>query len=419
MIDMEKLKEIRGKLEERRKRLADIFAEAGPEYDMDKVTSIGGDSKAKVDAIRSLNNEIDDLVKEAEPLEKELAELERGKRHADDLGRVEDHPGHGGKRSERNEREPLKSFGELFVASKAYTERVAGGIGPVDEVAKELTVPELKTLFQTTAGWGPESLRTGRVMQAATRPIQIIDLIPDGATTMENVVYMEETTFTNAAAEAAEGGAYAEAALALTERSQAVRKIAVWLPVTDEQLEDVAQAESYVNARLPFMVRQRLDSQILNGNGTAPNLLGFLNVAGIQTQAKGADPTPDAVYKAMTKVRVTGRAQPSAFIAHPNDWQEVRLLRTADGIYIWGNPSEAAPERIWGLPVAQSDAIAEGTGLVGDYANFTQLVVRRGIDVQVGYQSDDFIKGRRAIRADMRAAVVTYRPAALCTVTGI
>lgn len=40
----------------------------------------------------------------------------------------------------------------------------------------------------------------------------------------------------------------------MTERESNVRKIGVWLPVTDEQLDDVAQAESYVNARLPFMI---------------------------------------------------------------------------------------------------------------------------------------------------------------------
>ena len=168
------------------------------------------------------------------------------------------------------------------------------------------------------------------------------------------------------------------------------------------------------------MIRQKLDSQILVGSGTPPALLGILNVSGIQTQAKAADPTPDAVYKAMIKVRVTGRALPSAVVFHPTNWQDVRLLRTADGLYIWGNPSDAGPERIWGLQVVQSDAITLGTALTGDFPNFSELATKRGLDVQVSNShSTFFIEGKQAVRADIRVALVVYRPAAFCTVTGL
>jgi HK97 family phage major capsid protein len=231
---------------------------------------------------------------------------------------------------------------------------------------------------------------------------------------------MEETTFTNAAAEQLEGGTYPEAALAFTEQTSAVRKIPVFLPVTDEQLDDVPRMRGVIDNRLPFMIRQRLDLQILSGNGTAPNLRGIYNVAGIQTQAKGADPTPDAVYKAIVKVETVGQAVANVVVMNPTDWQGVRLLRTADGLYIWGNPSDAGPERIWGLQVVRAQAATLGTAVTGDFANFSELSVRKGIDVQISNShSTFFIEGKQAIRADMRVALVFYRPAAFCTITGL
>src|SRR3546814_1904173 len=138
------------------------------------------------------------------------------------------------------------------------------------------------------------------------------------------------------------------------------------------------------------MVRQRLNTQILVGNGTAPNLRGILNVAGIQTQAKGSDPVPDAAYKAMVKIRTTGQAIPGAFVFNPLDWQDVRLLRTADGIYIWGSPSEAGPARLWGLTVAEAQGLTQNTALCGDFANFSELSTKRGIDVQVSNSHSTF-----------------------------
>lgn len=409
---MKKLQEAREKLAAKQKKLAEVFDQAGSDMDMDKVTSLSGSSTEKVAAIRAMNKECEDIGKEIDGL---AAVEDAAKAMKEREALLEAKGGHvhpeakGGKKTDE-----VLSFGEAFVKSAAYKE---GGWKKRTEAVIEMG---LKALFETSAGWAPQALRTGRMVESAQRPIQVIDLLPSGNTDQNAVVYMEETTFTNAAAEAAEGGTYAEGALALTEKSSAVKKIATFIPVTDEQLEDEAQAASYLDNRLRFMLMQRLDSQVLNGNGAGANLMGLLNVAGVQSQAKGADPVPDAIYKAMTKVRVTGRALPSGLILHPNDWQEVRLLRTADGIYIWGNPSEAGPERIWGLPLAQSDAIPEGTGLVGDFRNFVQLAERRGIMVKVSdSHSDFFVNGKQAIRADARVALPIYRPAAFCKVTGI
>lgn len=314
-----------------------------------------------------------------------------------------------------------KSIGEMFVESHAYTGRQRMGTGPSVELP--VGIGDLRaTLFQESAGWAPQSLRVpGLVVPYATRPIQLIDIIPSAQTSFSDVKYIEETTLTNAAAERSEGGAYAESAFALMERSKAVRSVGTSLPVTDEQLDDVLGIQSFLEGRLGFSVIQRLDGQILNGNDQAPNIGGILAAANLQTYAKaGDDSTPDAVYKGMTKVRVTGRAFPSAYITHPYDWQEVRLLRTSQGIYIWGSPAEAGPERIWGLQVVQTDAIAENTGLVGDFSPaMLALYEKQGLDVQVGYVADNFKEGKRTIRAGVRVALAVYRGSAFCTVTGI
>jgi len=128
----------------------------------------------------------------------------------------------------------------------------------------------------------------------------------------------------------------------------------------------------------------------------------------------------DAVYKASTKVRVTGRALPDAAVFHPNDWESIRLTRTADGIYILGNPQDPGPDRIWGLRVVQSDNQTENTAVVGDFANFSRFRLRRDVLVERTNSHDTyFTSGKQAIRAGIRCAFVWSRAAAFCTVTGI
>lgn len=407
-LEFPALKEAQGKLDAKRKSLADLLAEAGPDYDMSKVKSIAGDTHAKVAEIGKMNAEID----EAKAAVDQLRVLHK----AAQASRETDGSRESGADSDEDTR-GRKSFGAMLMATEAIKGYKSGsGSGPTSRIDIGL-----KTLFSTGAGWDPEDLRTGRVEMYPTRPApRVIDAFPQTTTSLSTVLYMEETTFTNNAAETAEGGQYGEAQLALTERSSEVRKIAVFLPVTEEQFDDEPRARSYVENRLPFMLKQRLDLQLLTGNGTSPNLRGTENVSGINTQALGSDPLADALYKGMRQVRETGFAEPSHVFIRPSKWETVRLARTADGVYIWGHPSMPGPMTIWGVPVVETTAVTSTKAVLGDYTNFSEVSVRRGVDVQISNSHGDFfIRGQLAVRCDIRVAVIHFRPSAFSVITGL
>jgi hypothetical protein len=84
-----------------------------------------------------------------------------------------------------------------------------------------------------------------------------------------------------------------------------------------------------------------------------------------------------------------------------------------------GNPGVVGTQSLFGLPVALVEAGSAGTGLVGDFANFSYVAERRGIDVQAGYSGTQFVEGKKTLRADLRAAFVVLRPAAFCSMTSL
>ncbi|KKM15663.1 hypothetical protein LCGC14_1693760 [marine sediment metagenome] len=406
------VEEIKVKSEE----MAQVFTEAGPDLDFDKVTTLKGDD------IKS--NE--DKVKWVQEREAELAELNTEMAERIKLEKTRDHSSQLMSVLDLLD-QPTNMIAAAVEAAKGNNSASKGFMESFKDAYKpemydtefELDI-DVKTLFQTTAGWAPETTRTGRVVDAVTKPIQITQVIPTSPTNQSAIVYMEETTYSPAAAEVAEAGTFPEAEFALTERTANVRKIAHFVPASDEQLEDEPSAGGYLDRRMRFGIEQRLDNQILQGDGTPPNLEGILNKSGIQTYALAGEPALDAIHKGITLVNVTGRSVSSAIMIHSNDWQSIRLLRTADGIYILGPPTEVGPLTLWGLPVVVNEVLTENTALVGDFANFIELRIKRGVTVKVSdSHSDYFIKGKQAIRADMRAALPIYRAVAFCTVTGI
>jgi HK97 family phage major capsid protein len=413
---MKTVNELQGMLNAKQAELAEIFEKSKTKVDGQDRYNLTPD---QVEDVKNRNVELNDLGAQLEQAkdvdaiyQKTQAAIRESNRPATSLPI---NRGEEGKSSEPKRQ--VKSLGQLFVESDEYKNR--RGIKGLEVKLNDFNFLEVKTLMETGAGFAPQSIRTGKVVEYAHRRPMVADIIPQSGTEQASVVYMEETTSTNNAATRLEGGSAGESALVYTERSQAVREIATFLPVTEIQLEDVGQAESLINNRLLTFLDLTEEVQLLTGDNNAPNLNGF-HTAVSQSQAKGADPTPDALYKGITKVRATGMAEPSAVVIHPNDWQDIRLLRTTDGIYIWGSPAEAGPERVWGLPVVVTTAETENTALLGDFQLYSEIFRRRGANIKVSdSHSDYFIKGKLAIRADKRLALAIYRATAFCKVTGI
>jgi len=310
----------------------------------------------------------------------------------------------------------VRSFTEIIATKGDALKAISsGGSG---SVSFELSGPEAKTLL-TLSDIAPQADRQA-VVPSAQFLNDVTPLFLPGTTSTNNVEFYEETTFTNAAAETAEGTAAPEGALSFTLRTYPVQEIPTFIPITRRALDDNAGLDSYVRGRLGHMVALRRSQQLLTGNGTSPNLRGILNVSGIQTQAKGSDPTPDAVFKAMTLIRTTGDAEPTGAVFHAQDWQDVKLLRTIDGVYIWGSPSDSSPDRIWGLDVKVSNSITQGTALVGAFRPYAQVFEREGLTIEISTEHSTFFTERKvALLAYQRLALAVYRPSAFCQVTGV
>lgn len=276
----------------------------------------------------------------------------------------------------------------------------------------------LKTLLQTTAH-APQADRQ-RDTASALYFGDTEDMFPHGSTDSKSIDYFIQTTDTDNAAAVAQGNAATDSAFAWTLMTDPVETVQDWIPMTHEAVADNIGFQSTVTGMLARRLQKKSNNLILAGDGNTPNPTGVFIRSGFQTQAKGADPAFDAIMKAITLVNVTGDANANRIFAHPTDWQNIRLTRTTQGLYILGNPADAVTPNLWGLPVALTTGIGNaGTAGVGD-TTYAEVVEREGLTVAVSSEHSTYFTERKvAVMLYRRFAVADYRPSAFATVTGL
>jgi HK97 family phage major capsid protein len=292
----------------------------------------------------------------------------------------------------------------------------------------------MKTLFTTTAGWTPRAPFSGIVANAPVRPPTVLSVIQQIPTSESAVVYMVESTHTDSSANVAEGAKPNEQAYAYTTTTAQVRRISAILPVTEEVLADVPQIQALLQNNVTRDLEARVESQVLTGNGTAPNFRGVINLTGINSQAKGTGETIlDALYKGKVKAISTGFIPPDVVVIHPDDLQEIVLEKSVGAAtdagaandvvypagYIWGNPVSGPPAFLWGMRVIETTGVTAKTALLGAFGSQLHLRDRQDVTFRFGTTGTQFAEAEMTIRADIRAAFYSLRDSAFCKVTGL
>jgi HK97 family phage major capsid protein len=257
--------------------------------------------------------------------------------------------------------------------------------------------------------------------------LQIEDLLNVGTISGNAITYFVEQAVEGEPGMVAEGATKPKVTYAYEEVTERLGKAAGLTDVTEEALEDLDFIVSEFNGKLVRDLNVAVQKQLLNGNGTAPQLTGLLNREGIQTEASAnVDDNDKAIYRAADKVFLATDMPADGVVMHPDDYREQRLKQDKNGQYIaggvftgaYGNGSsvEMYPA-IWGLPTVVTPAIAKGTVLVGAFSDAT-LFTKGGVKTAISLENkDNFETNKGTLRAERRLALKVPRAHAFVKVT--
>lgn len=245
---------------------------------------------------------------------------------------------------------------------------------------------------------------------AGPAQLSIVDLINWNPTAQDVVHLVRETAYNIMADIAPEGTTKKESELTFGLHTLNIGVIAHWIQVTNQVLADMPLLATYIESRLAYGVRFKLEWFIINGHtppsGQPKHWSGLMEAGNSEViVAEVGDTDIDVLSKAKYKA-IASYVYPDCYILNPEDWGNIERIKGEDGHYVYGTPNGAGVTAyLWGLPVRFSAAQGLGDFWCGNLSLGFDGYLRSEVDVQVSTEDGtNFQKNLATVRAEMRAA---------------
>ena len=274
---------------------------------------------------------------------------------------------------------------------------------------KVSTIDESTELSNTIATAVVVPMRTPGVEKLPDRQVLMLDAVNRGVTNSNRVTWIERSARTAGAATVAENTAFAQSDFTWLMKVAEVEKIGTYIKVTNECLEDWDECLTQIKNELLPMVERVLETQLYSGTGTTPQLDGIITTASAYAStsldAKIFKATAfDALRAAANQVAEYNYIPNYAFLS-PSNFAEMECSKGTDGQYVMPPFTTSGGMNVAGMKIVQSNLVAAGKVLVGDFSKVT-LYLKRGIEIKIWDQeASDAITDLKTITASCRAAV--------------
>lgn len=296
------------------------------------------------------------------------------------------------------------SAGAEFVKSEEFKALAARQVNSARVEIKNTVVTDPATVT-------PAFQRPG-IIAGNFLPLTIRSQIPTINVVDGTVRALRELAWTNDAAETAEGAVKPESDITFAPYNVVVETVAHWIKVSNQLLADAPAVVSYIDTRLRDGLAQRIERQLLLGDGTTPNLSGLTDAGNFTafTATSGAN-LVESINKAKYQLWAIGNA-PDTVIVNPADWGAMELARegAGTGAYLYGAPGTHGGMSPFGVNVVLSNHMAAGSFLIGNLRGSATIYQRQGAVVEMGFVNDDFTRNLVTIRAEERLGLGVDRP---------
>lgn len=269
-----------------------------------------------------------------------------------------------------------------------------------------------------TTGDVAEIDRIAGIKAEALRADHIRGLIPQGSTQAQTISYVKEANAEDGAATAAEGATLAQSDIDLVESTVKLEKIGTFMRITEEMLADVPALTSFLSARIPQRILAVEDNQILNGDGTSPNLDGLFTdgtafAAGGFALAVESANEYDVLIAGLNQLQLNNY-KANVILLNPTDLHKIVLLKSTANEYLKNQIYQGLQPSIAGVPIVTNTAVTSGKFIMMDSNAATQLWIRQNLAVEFSKDdSTNFRDGFVTVRATERVATTNYEPKAI------
>lgn len=313
-----------------------------------------------------------------------------------------------------------KSFIDMIKGDDSYKALSSNSANRAEIEVTKSDLAAMKEVKVTSAGVVAPVYDT-TIQPGIRQELRIRDLLTAIPVTGQNYTYFREKLHTRGAGMVAEGGTKPTSDVTFEAATDRVKKIAVWMPVTEEALADVPQMQGYIQELLRYDLKLEEENQILKGDGTGENLNGLMTQATIYDAnlTKAGDTSIDIVRRGIYQVRKQSKLSADGVVMSELDWMNIELQKDGENRYLFANLQGLVTPILWGRPVITSDSMDEGdAGAGGEFliANFARAAIlfdRMSYLFKMGLINDMFIKNMIALLAEERLGLGVRRREAL------